>query len=233
MGDGLKRSELFDAVEFLWVSDGLPESLAVLDVAGVVADAGVKNVVQSMSPKEQVADDSQTFPVDLVGPQSPEVEDGVDAFLLLPHHLDETAVSDSFLSEQASHLLFVLFDEADDALAEVLGNVLCLVPHARLGQALTHQQFLSCTLHCWLQWQHCPRFRFEGFGQIEEGGRVGAAVVADFKWFWKEMLRGVLWGGRRVQALEVVVGAIAVGHLELEVVDHGAVWEELADMQMQ
>jgi hypothetical protein len=47
------------------------------------------------------------------------------------------------------------------------------------------------------------------------------------------MLKGGLWGGRRVQALEVVVGTIVVGHLELEVVDHGAVWEELADMQMQ
>ena len=35
------------------------------------------------------------------------------------------------------------------------------------------------------------------------------------------MLKGVLWGGRRVQALEVVVGAIVVGHLELEVADHG------------
>jgi hypothetical protein len=57
--------------------------------------------------------------------------------------------------------------------------------------------------------------------------------MADFKWFWKKMLKGGLWGGRRVQALEVVVGAIVVGHLELEVVDHGAVWEELADMQMQ
>lgn len=101
-------------------------------MAGVVADARVKNVVQSMPPKEQVADDSQTFPVDLVSPQSTKVEDGVDAFLLLPHHLDETAVCDSFLSEQTSHLLLVFFDEADDALAEVLRNVLCLVPHARL-----------------------------------------------------------------------------------------------------
>lgn len=179
-GDGLKRSELFDAVEFIWVSDGLPQSLAVLDVAGVVADARVKNVVQSMSPKEQVADDSQTFPVYFVGPQSPEVEDGVDAFLLLPHHLDETAVSDPFLSEQASHFFFVFFDEADDALAEVLRNVLCLVLHARLRQALTHQQFLSCTLRDWLHWQHCPRLRFERFGQIEESGRAGAAVLADF-----------------------------------------------------
>lgn len=169
-GDGLKRSELFDAVEFIWVSDGLPQSLAVLDVAGVVANARVKNVVQSMSPKEQVADDSQAFPVYFVGPQSPEVEDGVDTFLLLPHHLDETAVSDSFLSEQASHFFLVFFDEADDALAEVLRNVLCLVLHARL----------SCFLRDCLHWQHCPRLRFERFGQIEESGRVGAAVLADF-----------------------------------------------------
>jgi hypothetical protein len=112
---------------------GLPEGLAVLDVAGVIADAGVEDVVECIASEEEVADDAQTPPIDLVGPQSTQVLDGVDPLLLLTHHLDETTVSHLLTTQQATHLALVLLDETDDSLAEVLRDVLCLVLHFLVG----------------------------------------------------------------------------------------------------
>lgn len=107
--------------------DGLPEGLAVLDVAGVVADAGVEDVVERMAAEEKVADDAQAPPVDLVGPQPTQVLDGVDTLLLLAHHLDETTVSHPLATQQPAHLPLVLLDETDDPLPKIFGDVLCFV----------------------------------------------------------------------------------------------------------
>jgi hypothetical protein len=109
------------------VFDGLPESLAIFDVAGVVADAGVKDVVERMPPEEQVADHPQALPVGLVRPQPPQVANRVDAPLLVSHHCDKTAVGRTLLPQQSPHLPLILLDECYDALPEVLRNVLGFV----------------------------------------------------------------------------------------------------------
>jgi hypothetical protein len=52
-------------------------------VAGVVADARVEDVLQTMFPEEEVADDAHGATVRWVCPQSPQVRDCVYSPLLL------------------------------------------------------------------------------------------------------------------------------------------------------
>lgn len=120
-------SVLLDAGEVLWVGEGLPERLAVLDVAGVVGDTGVKDVVEGVFAEEEVADGAQTLPVHFVGPQLAQVTDGVDALLFFPHHFDKAAESKALLPQQPTNLLFIALDEAYDPFPEILRNVLGLV----------------------------------------------------------------------------------------------------------
>lgn len=56
-------------VELLRVAQSSPQSLAVLDVAGVVAYAGVEDVLQTMFAKEQVADDAHRAAIGGVCPK--------------------------------------------------------------------------------------------------------------------------------------------------------------------
>ena len=98
-------------------------------MTSVIADAGVKDVVECISSKEEVTDDTQTPPVDLMSPQPTQILYRVDTLLLLTHHLNETTVSQLLTAQQTSDLTLVLLDEADDTLTKVLRNVLCLVLH--------------------------------------------------------------------------------------------------------
>jgi hypothetical protein len=41
--------------------EGLPKTLTIFDVAGVVAYSGVENIVEGVSSEEDIADDSHTF----------------------------------------------------------------------------------------------------------------------------------------------------------------------------
>ena len=50
------------------VSKGLPKRLAVLDVAGVVVDPRIEDIVKRVSSEEQVADDPHTLSEDFMGP---------------------------------------------------------------------------------------------------------------------------------------------------------------------
>ena len=96
-------------------------------MARVVADARVEDIVQCVLPEEHVADDAHA-PSDLwVRPQSAQVSDRVDDLLLHLHLRQEVVVVDSVFCQQGFHLLVVPLDETDDALAEVLGDVLRLV----------------------------------------------------------------------------------------------------------
>jgi hypothetical protein len=51
----------------------------------------VKNVIQRVSAKEEIADNPHAFPVGLICPEPPQVGDSVDATFFLPHHGDEIA----------------------------------------------------------------------------------------------------------------------------------------------
>ncbi len=96
-------------------------------MASVIANAGVKDVVERMSTKEEVADDPQAFPVYLMSPQSPKILNCVDSLFLLSHHLDETAVSHTLFPQQIPHFPLVLLNKTDNALSEVLRDVLRLI----------------------------------------------------------------------------------------------------------
>lgn len=127
-------------VEVLGAADGLPEALAVLDVAGVVADAGVEDVVEGVLAEEEVADDTEAAAVGLGSPQSAQVSDGVDGLLLVAHGVLEAVVGQIVRQQQRPHLLLVPLDERYDALPEVLGDVLRLIfqssRHPALRRAL-------------------------------------------------------------------------------------------------
>ena len=120
-------SELFDPAEILWVCDSLPQGLAILDMAGVIADAGVKDVVECVSAEEEVTNDPQAFSVNFMSPQSPKILNSVDALLFLPHHFNETAVSDTLFPQESPNFPLVLLNETDNTLSEVLRNVLSLI----------------------------------------------------------------------------------------------------------
>ncbi len=64
------RSILFNAVETFGVPQGLPETLAVLDMAAEVADAGVEDIVECVFTKEDVADHPHHSSEHRVCPQS-------------------------------------------------------------------------------------------------------------------------------------------------------------------
>lgn len=114
-------------VEILRVLDGFPQTLAILDVAGVVADPGVEDVVKCVLAEKEVADDAQTLAVGLRSPQSAQVGNRVYRFLLVPHRVFEVVVGQLVLLQQRPHLLLVLLHERYDALPEVLRDVLRFV----------------------------------------------------------------------------------------------------------
>ena len=131
----LRRSILFNAVEAVGVPEGVPQALAVFDMAGEVADAGVEDIVEGVLPEEDVADHPHALPNEGVRPESSQVGYGVDDPFLDAHAVQEVLVVDLVPGEKEAHLLVVPLDEADDSLAEVLGYVLGLVFEAALHPA--------------------------------------------------------------------------------------------------
>ena len=88
-----------------------------------------------MPPEEDVADHPHASPDERVRPESSEVGYGVNDLFLDAHAVEEVLVVDVVPGEEEAHLLVVPFDEADDSLAEVLGDVLGLVLEAALHPA--------------------------------------------------------------------------------------------------
>jgi len=88
----LRRSILFNAVEALWVLQGLPQALSILDVAGEVADAGVEDIVEGVLSKEDVADHPHAPSNHRVRPQATQIGYRVDDLLLDAHALQEVLV---------------------------------------------------------------------------------------------------------------------------------------------
>ena len=123
----IRRSILFNAVEALWVSEGLPQALSILDVAGEVADAGVEDIVEGVLSKEDVADHPHALSNHRVRPQAAQIGYGVYDLLLDAHALQKVLVAHIVSGEEETHLLIVPFDETDDTLSEVFGYVLGLV----------------------------------------------------------------------------------------------------------
>lgn len=76
------RSELLDVVEGVRLADGLPQTLSIFNVAGVVADSRVENVVKRVLAKEHVGEYAKTLPKGAIGPKIPQVGDGVDVLFL-------------------------------------------------------------------------------------------------------------------------------------------------------
>lgn len=64
---------------------GHPQALPVLYMAGVVADAGVEDVVQCMPAEEEIANHSQAFSISRVSPKSTKICYSVYCLFLASH----------------------------------------------------------------------------------------------------------------------------------------------------
>lgn len=72
-------------VEILRVLYGLPQTSPILNMAVVIADPRVEDVLHRVASEEQVADNPHAFPIQVISPQPPQISYGVD-YLLFPSH---------------------------------------------------------------------------------------------------------------------------------------------------
>lgn len=98
-------------------------------MTGVVAYPGVEDIVERVFAEEDIADDTHAATDERISPQAAQVSYRVDYLFLHSHALQEIVVVYVVFGKQASHLLVMSFDEADDSLSEVLGDILGLVFH--------------------------------------------------------------------------------------------------------
>jgi hypothetical protein len=116
--------------------DGLAKPVAILDVASIVANPWVENVVKSVFSQEQVTQKSDAFCVPVIHPHTPEISDCVDDLFLFFKLLNKVVVVDPITLHNVSDLVFKLLDERNDGFSIVFWNVLCLI-----FEPLLHQQF--------------------------------------------------------------------------------------------
>lgn len=63
-----KCSELLDAVEMVGIPKGLPQRLPIFDVTRIIMNPGIEDIVQGISPEEEVTDDPHALSEDLMRP---------------------------------------------------------------------------------------------------------------------------------------------------------------------
>lgn len=114
-----------------WRLYGFLQPFSVLDVAGVVADPRVEDVVEGMLAEELVAEDPHALGMREIYPEVSEVGDGVDVLFLGGELVHEFGVADSRLLEDGLELLAIFFNEGDDGLSIIFGDIFGLVFHAR------------------------------------------------------------------------------------------------------
>ena len=123
----LLLSVVLDVVEFPGACYPLQQFMPVLDVTGIVGDAAVEDVLQGVLPQKQVAENTHLSGVTTAQPQLPQVFDGVYATLSMTELADYFVVAVFVSLAEFVDFDFVLFDEGNDGLAVVLGNIFCLV----------------------------------------------------------------------------------------------------------
>ena len=114
-------------LEGLGVGHCLSQSMPVFDVGPEVADPRVENITKGVFSEEKVADYPHAFCILVVDPQSAQIGYGVDCFLELEHVVEE--IVEGHLESIADLLddSFILFDEGNDGLSIVFGDIFGLV----------------------------------------------------------------------------------------------------------
>lgn len=116
--------------------DGLTKPVAVLDVASVVTNPRVENVVKGVFSQKQITQKSDAFCVPVIHPHTSQISDCVNDLFLLLQLFNEVVVVNPVALCDLSNLVFKLLDEGNDGFSIVFRNVLCLV-----FEPLLHQQF--------------------------------------------------------------------------------------------
>jgi hypothetical protein len=129
---------MFERERFL---DGFTKPVPVLDMAAVVANPGVEDVMQGIFSQKQVAEQANAFGVFVIHPHTSQICNCVDYLFLFFQFLNEVVVVNPAFLCNLPDFILILFYEGDDRLSIVLWNVLCLV-----FEPFLHQEFHSSRL---------------------------------------------------------------------------------------
>lgn len=96
-------------------------------MAGVVADAGVEDVIKGMATEEEITNHSQAFSIDWICPKSTKVSYSVYCLFLASHQRFEAGDGKMIKKEKFLHLFIVLLHPGDYPLSEIFRDIFGLV----------------------------------------------------------------------------------------------------------
>lgn len=115
---------MFERIRLL---DGLAKSVAVLNVASIVANPGVKNIVQGIFPQKQATQVADAFSMFIVHPHAPKICYRIYNFLFFFEFFDKLFIVYAVFLSYIFDLILILFDEGNDGFPIVFWNVFSLV----------------------------------------------------------------------------------------------------------
>lgn len=130
---------MLELVRFL---DSLTQSVAVFDMAAVVAYSRVKDVIERVFPQKQVAQQSNALRIFIVHPHASQVRYRVYHLFLFLQFLDEILVVHVVFPRNILDFILVFFNKGNDGFSVVFGNVLRLVFESLLNQQLLSSHFI-------------------------------------------------------------------------------------------
>jgi hypothetical protein len=96
-------------------------------MTGEVADAGVEDVIQSVAPKEEIANHSQAFSIVGICPKSTKICYGVYCLFLTSHQWFKARDGKMIEKKKLLHLFVVLLDPGDYPLSKIFRDIFGLV----------------------------------------------------------------------------------------------------------
>ena len=142
----------FHTRKLVRVLDDFNEAVAILHVTFEVADAGLEDVLETASLEEVLRENPSDSgePKFLLQPQGPQVGDRVDRPLACLQFWCKLFVFNILANKEFIHQTLITLDERDDRLAEVLRDVLGLVPGQQFIGLVNLLLFLSlCVFPAW------------------------------------------------------------------------------------
>lgn len=113
--------------EFTGFLDGFLQPLSVLDVAGVVADTAVEDVLEGIFPQELVAQDPHAPCILEVHPQVTQIRNRINIFLLFRKFGQQLLVLHSICLQNRLEILLLPFNIRDDGLSIVFWDIFSFV----------------------------------------------------------------------------------------------------------
>ena len=127
-------SIVFYVLKWKGLFDSLTKPIAVLDVASIVANPWVKDVMKGVFSQKQVTQKSDGFCIPVIHPHMSEISYGINDPFFLLQLWDKVVVIHSASLSHLSDLVFVLLYEGNNCLSIVFWNVLCLIFEPLLDQ---------------------------------------------------------------------------------------------------